>query len=267
MKVKQFKCDCGKYFTKRGLVEHHKTCEIFRSSLLEKRKKFGSLGGKSSRSGKRKTGYIKVNSKKGGWNCECGQNFRTRRLLNGHKKECSIWSFLKDSHTHLNQYTKAKLLGLPIPEVSDETKRKLALAGSKRRATEETKKKISASMKKAHAEGRAHNTSECRWNNEPSYPEQWFMRVLKNEFGFEKDKDYKTEFPFHRFSLDFAWPDKKFCIEIDGEQHERFQEQKERDFEKDKLLKEEGWIELRKPWKEIFNNPKTFIEEVRGLLK
>lgn len=131
--------------------------------------------------------------------------------------------------------------------------------------TKEQKQKISASMKKAHAEGRAHNIGECRWNNEPSYPEQWFMKVLKNEFGLEKDKDYKTEFPFHRFSLDFAWPEKKVCIEIDGEQHERFQEQKDRDIEKDKLLKEEGWTELRKLWKDIFNSPKVFIEEIKNL--
>ena len=93
------------------------------------------------------------------------------------------------------------------------------------------------------------------------------MKVLKNEFGLEKDKDYIMELPFHRFSLDFAWPNKKICIEIDGEQHERFQEQKNRDIEKDRLLKEEGWLEIRKSWKEIFNNPKAFIEEVKDFLK
>lgn len=133
--------------------------------------------------------------------------------------------------------------------------------------TEEQKRKISESMKKAHSEGRAHNIGECRWNNEPSYPERWFMNVLKNEFGLEKDKDYKMELPFHKFSLDFAWPDKKICIEIDGEQHERFQEQKDRDIEKDKLLKEEGWKELRKSWKDIFNSPRSFIEEVKNILR
>jgi very-short-patch-repair endonuclease len=90
--------------------------------------------------------------------------------------------------------------------------------------------------------------------------------MMRNEFGQEVDKDYYREVPFHRFSLDFAWPDKKLCIEIDGEQHERFQEQKERDVQKDKLLNEEGWKELRKSWKDIFNNPKIFIEEVKIFL-
>lgn len=197
------------------------------------------------------------------WTSRCGLIFSCRKSLREHQRNCVNCKRLIKTN---NQFTKAEELGLEKPKCSELTRKKIASANSKRRVTEETKKKISTSMKQAHAEGRAHNIGECRWNNEPSYPEQWFMKVLKNEFGFEKDKDYKMEFPFHKFSLDFAWPNKKVCIEIDGEQHERFQEQKERDNEKDKLLKEEGWIELRKPWKEIFNSPKSFIEEVKNLL-
>lgn len=207
---------------------------------------------------------FKILPKAGGWECSiCFKRFRVRRDLEQHRK-------IDHSNIgHLNQFSLAKLHGKTIV-VSEETKEKIANAerGDKNPAKrQDVKEKISASMKKAHAEGRAHNIGSCRWNNEPSYPEQWFMKVLKNEFGFEKDKDYITELPFHRFSLDFAFPNEKICIEIDGEQHERFQEQKNRDIEKDKLLKEEGWKELRKPWKEIFNSPKTFIEEVRELLK
>lgn len=108
-------------------------------------------------------------------------------------------------------------------------------------------------MKLAHKEGRAHNIGECRHNNEPSYPEKWFMRVIENEFS---NKNYIREFPFYRYSLDFAWPDLKICIEIDGEQHERFEEYKERDIKKDELLKQEGWKELRISWKECCKNPK-----------
>ena len=49
--------------------------------------------------------------------------------------------------------------------------------------SEETKRKISISMKQAHKDGRAHNIGECRWKNEPSYPELFFMKVIKNEFN------------------------------------------------------------------------------------
>lgn len=34
--------------------------------------------------------FITLKTKEGGWNCLCGLNFRTRRLLQAHKKECKI---------------------------------------------------------------------------------------------------------------------------------------------------------------------------------
>lgn len=262
MKAKQFKCDCGECFTYRGLVIHHKTCEVFKKASQERKQQAASHNG----SCKRKTGYTRTDSRKGGWDCECGQNFRTRKLLNEHKKECSIWSKLKIEN-HLNQYTKAKLLGLPVPKTSEETKEKIRKSNTGKHLSEETRKKVSEGMKKAHAEGRAHNIGNCRWNNKPSYPEEWFMRVIKNE---ELDSNYIREMPFHGFSLDFAWVDKKFCVEIDGEQHYRegefFEKQRGRDNKKDELLKEEGWTEYRVAWKWVFNNPKQFIKNVKNYL-
>ena len=135
------------------------------------------------------------------------------------------------------------------------------------KASPEARAKISASLKKAHAEGRAHNIGESRWNNEPSYPEKWFMRVVENEL---KDKSYVKEFSFHRFSIDFAWPAKKVAIEIGGAQHYLQNEfglkQHARDVEKDKLLKEEGWKELRTAWTEIYANPKDWILKVKSIV-
>lgn len=123
--------------------------------------------------------------------------------------------------------------------------------------TDEHKKKISNSMKKAHKDGRAHNIGISRWNNEPSYPEKWFMLVIENEFI---DKHYIREYPFHKFSLDFAWVEKKKSIEIDGEQHQRFIEYKKRDKRKDRELEKEGWQILRLNWKEVFFEPKKWIQ-------
>ena len=210
------------------------------------------------------------------WKCNsCGEVFRTRRLLGQHRKvyHCicdQSQGQLSTKETYCCKFCGKEWVTTKSGFGNHEKYCKSNPSAGHRIGhshSEETKKRISEVLKKAHAEGRAHNIGECRWNNEPSYPERWFMKVLKNEFDLEKDKDYKMELPFHRFSLDFAWPNKKICIEIDGEQHERFQEQKNRDIEKDRLLKEEGWIELRKSWKEIYNNPKVFIEEVRCLLK
>lgn len=122
--------------------------------------------------------------------------------------------------------------------------------------SEETRAKISDSMKKAHAEGRAWNIGMSRWNNEPSYPEKFFMRVIDNEFT---DKNYIREYRFLIYSLDFAWPHLKKCIEIDGEQHQRFIDYIERDKRKDTALVAAGWKILHICWKDFYNNPKKWI--------
>ena len=53
-------------------------------------------------------------------------------------------------------------------------------------------------------------------------------------------------------------------IEIDGEQHERFEEYKQRDIKKDKLLLENEWQVIRIKWKDCCNNPKETINLVRN---
>lgn len=84
------------------------------------------------------------------------------------------------------------------------------------------------------------------------------MQVVENEF---LDKSYVREYPLGRFSLDFAWVDKKLAIEIDGEHHERFDEQKKRDRAKDLLAESMGWKILRLKWKEVCNDTKGKIRE------
>lgn len=132
--------------------------------------------------------------------------------------------------------------------------------------TEETKQKLSKAMQLAHKEGRAHNIGESRWNNEHSWPEIWMINVLKNEFGFIEGINYKTEYSFHRFSLDFAFVDEKVCIEVDGKQHKTDKKQQDRDANKDRLLIEEGWRELRIPWVECCNDTQKWINIIKEFL-
>lgn len=129
--------------------------------------------------------------------------------------------------------------------------------------SEEMKAKISESMKLAHKEGRAHNIGMSRWNNTPSYPEQFIMEVIKNEID---DKNYVRECPFHKYSFDFAWMHKKKYLEIDGDQHQRFEEYHQRDMEKDALAASEGWTGLRLAWKDIFNDTKTYIAKIKSFV-
>ena len=126
-----------------------------------------------------------------------------------------------------------------------------------------SKEKISNTMKKAHKEGRAWNIGKSRWNNKMSYPEEFFVKVIKNEFS---DKNYIYEYPFGIYSLDFAWIHKNKCIEIDGDQHQRFLEYIERDKRKDAYIKEHNWQVLRIKWKDMFNDPKKWIKIAKDFI-
>jgi very-short-patch-repair endonuclease len=192
------------------------------------------------------------------WTCVwCNSTFRTRAEMfehsrNEHKKN-SVHSWNKGVTKETNKVVFE--ISQKLHDGYKSGKYKSWCEG--KTLSDEIKQKISEGMKRAHAENRAHNIGESRHNNEPSWPEQWFMNVIANEFT---DKNYKREFPFHRFSLDFAWPHKMKCIEIDGDQHQRFQEYIERDKRKNELLIKDGWQYLRLVWKDIYSNPKNYIE-------
>lgn len=212
--------------------------------------------------------YIKNRTKKDVWKCIwCDETFEVRKELYEHVKNTHTkydengnripWNkglTKKSSQIILNTSNKIKQLY--------ETG-KLTAPWLGKKHSNYTKLLISKKMKKAHAEGRAHNIGQSRWNNEPSYPETWFMTVIDNEFT---NKNYVREKPFGRFSLDFAWENLKKCIEIDGEQHQRFEKQKIRDIAKNKLLKENGWEILRIPWISMFHNPKEYIQKAKEFI-
>ena len=189
----------------------------------------------------------------------CKSNPDHQTTFFGNPDNVEILKELKAKIGYKNGFTKARTLGKEWV-VSAETRAKLSASGKGRRHTDDVKLQISEKMKKAHAEGRAHNIGASRWNNEPSYPEKFFIEVIKNEI---KDKDYVREMAFGKFSIDFAWPHKKLAIEIDGEQHERFEDQKRRDIEKDELLRAAGWKVLRIKWKEMFADTKYWIHAAK----
>lgn len=129
---------------------------------------------------------------------------------------------------------------------------------------EEMKLKISKSMKKAHVDGRVYVLGKNRWNHEPSYPEKWFKQVVDNEFI---NKSYIQEYHVGSYYLGFAWVDLKKCIEMDGQQHYRFQKHIEHDAKRDKFLIENGWQVLRLPWAEVLKNPKHYIQLAKNFLE
>jgi len=139
----------------------------------------------------------------------------------------------------------------------EDTMKKISISNTGRKMLDSSKEKISSSMKKAHEDRRAWNIGKSRWNNKKSYPEEFFESVIKNEFD---DKEFKNEYPVDIYSLDFAWIHKMKAIEIDGEQHQRFEECKKRDKRKDIACKKLGWTILRISWKDLYHNPKFYIK-------
>lgn len=129
--------------------------------------------------------------------------------------------------------------------------------------SDETKKKISEGMHKAALEGRNKGWTTTKSGlQHKSYPEEFFTKIIENEFN---DKKYEYNLPFYTWKLDFAWPHKKLCIEIDGSQHEN-EKQANSDLRKDEKLQKEGWKVLRIKWLDIFHNTKDYINQAKEFI-
>lgn len=166
-----------------------------------------------------------------GGNCKfCGEFYTYKCTLHLHEKHCKLNP----------DYVKRP--GHKHSEASKEHLRQKALEG--------------------HATGKYKGWMNCHSSGK-SYPEKFFTKVIENEF---EDKNYEYNKLFYHYRLDFAWEDKKKCIEIDGSQHETIQAQKESDKRKDKKLQENGWQVLRIKWKDIFRYPKLYIRIAKNFI-
>lgn len=204
------------------------------------------------------------------WQCKYCDNkciFESRRKLEKHIKE-NHQNKKRVKNTYICQYCNNEIyttiLGFKKHEnlCSKNPNRKLPdLSKCK---TEEFRRQASERMKERHRLGLA-ATFQNRKNMPHSYPENWLIDVLKNNFNQIENIDYETERPFYRFFLDFAWSEKRLCIEIDGELH-RYEKQIARDKEKDRLLKEDGWKELRLKWGYISSNKIEAIKLIENFL-
>ena len=112
---------------------------------------------------------------------------------------------------------------------------------------------INANLGKQHADEEKKNLSEKRkqflmknpdkvpyllnhHSKGDSYPEKYFKEVFDNE-----KIEYKQNYYQIGYFLDFAWPDKKIYLEIDGEQHYVDKRIVEHDKVRTENLKNEGW--------------------------
>lgn len=190
-------------------------------------------------------------------NCEfCGKECKNKNSLAQHEIRC------KDNPNHINikspnksekwleamhnrrghgsnQYIKAKELGLPKPEISEETKKRLSekFSGDKNPAKrEDVRNRISEKQKENYKGKSIFNINRSQ---EP-FSEKYFREWLEKE-----NIDYKKNYHVDRFYLDFAFPDKKIYFEVNGEQHYRKmydgRDYQERDKERENILLSSGW--------------------------
>lgn len=170
-----------------------------------------------------------------------------------------------------NQYIKAEKLGLPKPIISDVTRETLSNKAKNRKHSKETKNHLSEIKIKYYKENpdkipyKLYHYSKGR-----SYPEQYWKDVF-DKYLIKYDEQYQI----YLYSLDFAIPDFKIDIEIDGDQHYNDPRIVKSDKRRNTYLENLGWKVIRIKWsdyqklnrhdKESFVN--NVIERINTLMK
>lgn len=159
----------------------------------------------------------------------------------------------------LNQFEKAKTLNNPVPDSNAPSGEEHYLYGKSH--DKEFKEKISHKVKKWYK----NNPDSHPWKNKDKFksqPCEKLKQKLQDEgFTFEEEFQPLTN---RFFSIDIAFPKKKFGIEVNGKQHYKNYNSIEKvqlgikglgDYyqKRHKILEENGWKILELYYKEVFN--------------
>lgn len=129
--------------------------------------------------------------------------------------------------------------------------------------SEEQRKKLSETQKRNLKEGKVFGY-KLNHSSKVSFPEQYFMEVLK-------DLPVKYNFQVGLYQLDFAIPEKKVYIEVDGEQHYTDKRIVAHDKERTEVLNNLGWKCLERIRWSIYqkldeDSKKEYCNKLIGLL-
>lgn len=223
-------------------------CASFNAKKYDPEKKLKSL--EKARAAKRHYNRPRKDLKdstKG--NCRfCNKECKNANSLRNHERFCRsnpnreeshLKGCVQKGHKGYNQYTKAKRLGLPKPEMSAETRYKHGSGTRGKHLSEERKAHLSKVMKEKIAKGEFIPPYKRNHSSKVSYPEKYFIEVFK-------DIPVKYNFQVGLYQLDFAIPEKKIYVEVDGEQHYVDKKIIEHDKIRTEKLEELGWTCIRR---------------------
>lgn len=153
--------------------------------------------------------------------------------------------------TKYNIHSKSfisKIIGNNVRTTSEANKLWHKLYGYTDDAIEQIRQKRIEYLE-AHPENTAWHK---RLSGQNSYIEEVFNQFIK-ERNLNTIYDIKTEYPFHRYLIDFAFINEKIAVELDGSQHIN-DKNHQIDLRKDEALLNEGWRILRLTSYEIINH-------------
>ncbi len=86
-------------------------------------------------------------------------------------------------------------------------------------------------------------------------------------YALSKIPGIKPQIWVDEYRVDFAIPDKKFVIELDGHEYHKTREQRTSDAKRERHLINKGWQVLRFTGSEIYEDVTGRIEEIKTMIK
>lgn len=148
----------------------------------------------------------------------CGKICKSLNSLKNHERLCKEnpnrqespfvnYNKNRNRTQHSNQYIKAKLLGLPMPIVTDETKAKISKANTGKKHKDEVKQKIKESVQQ--------NINNDNWHLS-------FSKARTIEYkGYKFQGSWEVAFAKYLDNLNITWerPNKKFNYIYNNDNH------------------------------------------------
>lgn len=94
--------------------------------------------------------------------------------------------------------------------------------------------------------------------------------IESNFFGsyvkhYGVDSSPIPQWPINGYRLDFAFPNEKVAIELDGHEYHKTPEQRTYDAKRDRTLLKDGWVTVRYTGSEVHKDAESIVAEVHSL--